>query len=158
MSEPIDTIDFWRSRIERAKRGNMNYSVYLANRQLWEKIEALHASVLKNTVYGRVLDAGCGYGRISGLIDDYTGVDFSPDFIEWAKELNPGKTFIQADLKNLPFKDQEFDWAVCSSIKQMVIGNLGEAEWEKIRKELLRVAKKILILEYVDPEKHEVLQ
>lgn len=157
MKNPIDNLDFWAERVSRAKKEMGHYSVYLTTISDWERIEALHASVLKNTVSGKVLDAGCGYGRISGLIDDYTGVDFSPDFIEWAKELNPGKTFIQADLKNLPFKDKEFDWAVCSSIRHMVIGSLGEGVWAEMEKEILRVAKRVLILEYTTPSEYTIL-
>lgn len=158
MTDPIDNLDFWKQRIRRAKREHRNYAVYLASKTLWEEIEAQNASTLRNTVSGRVLDVGCGYGRISPLIRDYTGVDFSPDFIEWAKELYPDKMFMVADIRNLPFKDNEFDWAVCASIKQMVIKNLGIGEWQKMEKEIRRVAKKILILEYVDPERYEIIQ
>lgn len=157
MKNPIDKLDFWAERIARAKKEHTHFSVYLSRPKQWEHIEAVHASILKNTVSGRVLDAGCGYGRISGLIDDYTGVDFSPDFVEWAKELNPGKNFLVADLKNLPFKDKEFDWAVASSIKEMVVGHGMPGEWDKMEKELRRVAKKVLLLEYAHPEKYEIL-
>jgi SAM-dependent methyltransferase len=154
---PIESLDFWKERIERAKREHRNFAVYLTRPEKWKKIEALHASILKSTVSGRVLDAGCGYGRISGLIDDYTGVDFSPDFIEWAKELNPGKTFMVADLKDLPFKDKEFDWAVASSIKEMVVDQGAPGDWDKMAAELKRVAKKVLILKYVDAHEYEIL-
>lgn len=112
---------------------------------------------MKEVLHGRVLDAGCGYGRSSVYFDDYVGVDFSPDFIAKAKSKYPGKTFIQGNLKELPFKDKEFDWAFCISIKKMIIDNLGEEEWSKMQKELSRVAKKVLILEYEDPEPFEVI-
>jgi ubiquinone/menaquinone biosynthesis C-methylase UbiE len=69
--------------------------------------------------------------------------------------LNPNKNFVKADIKNLPFKDNEFDWAICSSIKQMIISNCGEKEWYAMQKELHRVCKKILILEYSEAVEQE---
>jgi ubiquinone/menaquinone biosynthesis C-methylase UbiE len=157
MKNPVDQLDFWKERIERAKKEYINYSVYLANPALWKSIGDSHKKILDKLVTGHVLDAGCGYGRLSEWIEDYTGTDFSPDFIELAREKYPTKTFVQADLKALPFKDKEFDWAVCVSIRHMIIGSLGEDVWQQMEKELKRVAKKILILEYTSPDTYEII-
>lgn len=156
-SNPITDLSFWKARIKRAKESNRWWSVYLVHPPQWRAIEKAHKAIIEKEAHGKVLDAGCGYGRICEWIDDYTGVDFSPDFIEWAKELYPDKTFIQADLKNLPFKDKEFDCAVAISIKEMVVGNLGMAAWEEMEKELMRVAKKVLVLKYIEPDIYEIL-
>jgi ubiquinone/menaquinone biosynthesis C-methylase UbiE len=91
------------------------------------------------------------------MFTNYIGVDFSPDFIDWSKKDNPNKEFLVADLKTLPFKDNEFDWAFCVSIKKMIEDNLGNQDWSKMQNELKRVAKKVLILEYEEPEKFEIL-
>jgi len=155
--QSIEDINFWKERIKRAKKEKIQYSVYLANDSTWKDIEAKHKEITQKICKGKVLDAGCGYGRMSEWFDDYLGVDFSPDFIEWAKELYPDKKFEIADLYKLPYKDKEFDWAVCGSIKQMVIGNLGNEEWGKMEAELKRVAKQVLILEYTSPDKYEIL-
>jgi ubiquinone/menaquinone biosynthesis C-methylase UbiE len=154
---PIEDINFWKDRINRAKKEKMQYSVYLANDTTWNNIEAKHKEIAQKTCKGKVLDAGCGYGRMSQWFDDYLGIDFSPDFIEWAKELYPDKKFEVADLLDLPYKDKEFDWAVCGSVRGMIIGNLGKETWQKMELELKRVAKKILILEYSSPDKYEIL-
>ena len=37
------------------------------------------------TLDGRVLDIGCGTGRLSALCTDYTGVDITPPFVEYAR-------------------------------------------------------------------------
>lgn len=160
MSKPVDDINFWKGRIEEAKRGYDHYSVYVANLTLWKFIEKNHRAIIHQHIRksDAVLDAGCGYGRaVEFLPTHYTGVDFSPDFIKLAKERYPDKTFIVSKLESLPFNDHDFDWAVCISIKTMIKNNLGEDAWLAMEKELKRVAKKILILEYEDPTQYEIL-
>jgi hypothetical protein len=124
----------------------------------YDDVIGMYEKILKEECNGKVLDAGCGYGRWSVLFDNYVGVDFSPDFIELAKKEYPNKTFIQGDLKALPFKDGEFDSAFCVSIKQMIEGNLGKDVWLEMEKEILRVSKKLVVLEYTDPENYNVLR
>lgn len=132
-------------------------SVYITKDEHWNHINEVHKDILLKECRGKVLDAGCGYGRWSELFEDYVGVDFSPDFIDEAKRKYPSKNFIVADLKDLPFNKNEFDIAFCVSIKQMVRANLGDEEWNLMLKELKRVAKKVLILEYEDPKPFEVI-
>jgi SAM-dependent methyltransferase len=155
--KPVNDINFWKQRIEESERTPEHYSVYIANPVLWRRINITHEALLKEHVTGSVLDAGCGYGRYAPLFEDYTGVDFSPDFIAKAKEKYPEKHFIQADLQKLPFRDNAFDWAFCVSIKRMIIDNLGVEAWEPMEKELKRVAGKVLILEYEVPDQYEIL-
>lgn len=149
---------FWKERIDDAKEiGQLHYSVYNANKHIWDNIVYTHEAIINKEVSGKVLDAGCGYGRLSETIDDYVGVDFSKDFIDLAMEKYPDKHFHQASLKKLPFEDNSFDWAICVSIKGMIIANEGGDEWDEMEKELKRVAKKILILEYSSPGEYEII-
>lgn len=154
MPKPIDQTDFWKERIDTAVKDY--FSVYVTSEGDWHRINKAHIQHFEKMT-GRVLDAGCGYGRNSIYFSDYVGVDFSPDFIEMARRRFPDKTFIQANLKDLPFQDSEFDWAFCVSIKRMVQDNLGDEEWNLMLKELTRVAKQVMILEYEDPEPIEIL-
>lgn len=155
MSKPIDQHSFWKERIDNATVEH--YSVYICPESTWEDINKCHLETMQEHLKGKILDAGCGYGRWSQHFDDYVGVDFSPDFIELAKKKYPGKTFLQADLRELPFYDKEFDWAVCVSIRNMIIGNMGNEEWKKMEDELRRVSKNILLLEYTHPEEIWIL-
>lgn len=157
MAKPIDNLDFWKERIKSAQREH--YSVYICSEKLWEHINDTHSEILAKEIKetDKVLDAGCGYGRWSESFDNYTGVDFSPDFIAKARMKYPSKEFVVADLKSLPFSNKEFDVAFCVSIKRMVCDNLGEEEWKKMEAQLKRVAKKVLILEYEDPVPYEIL-
>lgn len=162
MKQPVDKIEFWKGRIERVAREKKpeNYSVYISHKSQWEGIAAVHKALIRKHCAGKVvLDAGCGYGRVSEWVDNYTGIDFSPDFIALARVKYPTGNFMVADLLDLShFNDHNFDVAVVISIKQMIIDNLGPHVWDKMEKELRRVAKEVLILEYIDPEKFELLQ
>lgn len=160
---PIDTHPFWKERIDSAKKQNrLHFSVYIASQNLWDKIFEAHKKILeKETKPGEgILDAGCGYGRMSELFSpaDYVGVDFSPDFIQEARKLYPDKIFIQGDLKKLPFEDKEFDVGFCISIKAMVISNLDVNTWNLMAAELKRVCKRVLILEYGNADDRNYLE
>lgn len=155
--KPIDKLEFWKDRIDRASGEREHHSVYVTTPADWAAIGVAHRAILEKLVSGKVLDAGCGYGRVSEWVDDYTGVDFSPDFVALARAKYPGKRFEVANLKALPFADGEFDWAVAVSIKDMVVGQMGEGEWGLMQAELSRVAKKVLLLEYTRPEAYIVI-
>jgi ubiquinone/menaquinone biosynthesis C-methylase UbiE len=61
----------------------------------------------------RVLDLGCGNGRLSELFSEkkieYYGVDFSEGLINIARKRYPKLNFQVADALNLPFPDGFFD-------------------------------------------------
>jgi trans-aconitate methyltransferase len=61
----------------------------------------------------RVLDVGCGDGKVTALIEAaaVTGCDRSPEMIALARREHPECTFVVADVRELPFED-EFDLAV----------------------------------------------
>ena len=151
----IDTQEFWKKRITLAKRENkLHYSVFLANDTLWNRLLEAHLEVIKKFIKleDKVLDAGCGYGRMAQYFPNYTGIDFSEDFINEAKRLYPDKLFEQEDLRKLPYKDKYYDWGLVISIKNMIIVNMGEKAWSPMEKEIKRVCKKVLILEYGEME------
>lgn len=136
--------DYWNNRL---KTESLSFSVYAANENFLDELEIKHLEVLKPYLNKKVLDAGCGYGRMSKYFSDYTGVDFATGFIEKAKELFPEKKFIKSNLKDLPFKDKEFVLAFCIMVKGNVTNNLGQDEWQKMETELNRVALEVICLE-----------
>jgi len=69
----------------------------------------------------RVLDIGCGDGRLSsrirGWIDSIVGVDMAEEDLRRAharKRLNDIARFAVADASRLPFQDRSFDLALFS--------------------------------------------
>lgn len=159
MGKAIDKLNFWKERIERAKQTRNHYSVYITDDKDWKRLNKDHEDIFKKEINKdeRVLDAGCAYGRSSKFFPNYVGIDFSPDFIFQAIEKYPHKDFKVANLKDLPFEDQEFDVSFCVSIKGMIVANLGQEEWDIMEEELLRVSKRVLVLEYSDSKEYLVI-
>ena len=90
----------------------------------------------------RVLDLGCGNGKTSAaLIErgaDVTGIDFSPSAVESCKRIFGEKgTFLEADVRSLPFADGSFDIVVSVH----VIEHVPESDISKASEEIVRVLR-----------------
>jgi len=66
-----------------------------------------------NDSYKKILDAPCGYGRISKVLAklgySVTGIDISEKFIDIARTECKKCKFVTGDIRNLPFEDESFD-------------------------------------------------
>jgi len=116
----------------------------------------LRAPVLRSAIQflqlpsgSRGLDVGCGVGlqaillaETVGLAGHITGLDLSPDFLAYAKDivkkagLSERISFREGDVNKLPFEDDTFDWAWSMDL-------VGYAPMEPLPliKELARVVK-----------------
>jgi ubiquinone/menaquinone biosynthesis C-methylase UbiE len=71
---------------------------------------------------GKVLDAGCGFGRDTKVFFDKghksTGIDLSSGLLKIAKEKYPEINFVKGNLLRLPFENESFDgiWAHSSLV------------------------------------------
>lgn len=155
MKKPIQEQSFWDKRIQEAINANqLRLSVFRTSEDKWRDINIDHKRILERNLSSGdvVLDAGCAYGRLSEFMPqdvDYIGVDQCQQFIQMAKDLYPSGNFHTGDLCDLGFSDNQFDWAVCVSVMDMVIENSGMEKWREIQAELLRVSRNgILSLEY----------
>jgi len=88
----------------------------------------------------KILDLGCGNGRLYQLFSehniDYAGVDFAENLVKIAKE-NYGNYFKTADILNLPFPDENFDsvWSIA------VLHHIPSTE---LRKRVLSEIRRVL--------------
>jgi demethylmenaquinone methyltransferase/2-methoxy-6-polyprenyl-1,4-benzoquinol methylase len=73
----------------------------------------------------RVLDAGCGTGRLipylkkfAGLSGEIVEMDFAKKMLEIAKKKysDPNICFVQSDAQIIPFKDKSFDSVICFAL------------------------------------------
>src|SRR5262245_57620720 len=76
----------------------------------------------------RVLEAGCGYGRIAAEVaaagwTRVVGVDPSPQMIARGREEHPGLDLRVADGPRLPFADGEFGAALLFAVLTCVPGD-----------------------------------
>lgn len=82
---------------------------------------------------GRILDYGCGYGRIAAQLHgagyrNIVGVDPAPQMIERAGKEHPGIDFQVADTSTLPFDDASFDAALLVAVLTAVPGDDRQME------------------------------
>lgn len=162
---PVQDERFWRRRLNQmhARERHCECAVWDVSIDHFRRHLELTRPLLRQHLRAgqRVLDAGCGVGSLYPLMPDgvdYWGVDLSPDFVEIARFRHPEARFDRQDLNDLSvYADGCFDWAVCRSVEGMIRENLGGKVWGRMRGELLRVAKKVLLLSYDEPVTAEVL-
>lgn len=90
------TKEYWNERVRNAD--NLQDAVYV--HQDFEQFDHRTRMMLALFQDKRVLDIGCGWGRLSEQFKgkDYSGVDFSEEMIAKAKELYPDKFFQEWDM------------------------------------------------------------
>lgn len=185
--KPVTDAAFWRERVLRfyAEGKQLHQCIYDNSLEVWQYLQGETGGILRRHVEPgcRLLDAGCGYGALLDALQmggygrtdrrpagnpphcadvDYTGVDSAPILLEMARYRYPSRRFVEADLSALPFTANSFDWVVARSVRDMLIEN-GKADlWHAAAKELFRVGRRVLILEYPDrkgdPVPHEVVE
>ncbi len=74
--------------------------------------------VLENIKQGKILNAGCGYGKISKLLNDrgleVVNFDIDVERLKQAKKLTTN--LIRADAHMMPFKDGVFDCVIATAL------------------------------------------
>lgn len=162
MAEDVLNPEYWADRLRRADPANLHHSIFRCPLDRWRAIEDKHRRILDRVLedyrlthdrHPSILDAGCGYGRLLTLLPSswsgiYRGLDLSYEFIKLARNNHPEHVFGVGDLRALPYGPEIFDIGVLISIRPMVKRNLGEETWSEMERELRRVCRKLLYLEY----------
>lgn len=100
----------------------------------------------KGKFNGKILDLGCGYGRLSRHILKYFpesktyGVDISKTYVDlYNKNLSPRGKAITANIKRLPYKNNFFDASIMVTTLMYMTGRNDQ---EQVISEMIRVLKK----------------
>lgn len=92
-------------------------------------------SVIADRIQGAgvksILEIGCGTGQLASLMRDkvgckYMGFDFSQKRVEYARNTNPGLSFVQQDaFKTDLFTTQDYDTVICTEFLEHVEGDMA---------------------------------
>lgn len=158
--ELIERPGYWAKRFRDAPKEAFHQAIFRCSSEQWRKIEDRHRLLLfrKISPDDSILDVGCGWGRLLDLLPaawdgNYLGIDLCPDFVHLAREKFLERMFVIADFRDYlgHLHDHQFDWAIMISIRPMIIRHLGNECWEAVERQLRRVCRRLLYLEY-DPE------
>ncbi|MEN6626375.1 MAG: methyltransferase domain-containing protein [Candidatus Sumerlaeia bacterium] len=102
---------------------------------------------------GRVLDLGCGYGRICGELleagwQHVAGVDISPEMIRRGRELYPGADLRVLETDRVPFGDASFDAVLLFAVLTCVPGDAGQRSLIGEAERLLKPGGVIVVSDY----------
>jgi len=140
---------FWERRFKESKSFEM-----AVQKVDWNSVNLKQEEIINRHCSGRVLDAGCGYGRITKFlgnkITDYIGIDCTPFFINEARRKFPKRKFILGDIRGTEFDDKSFDWGIA-------IGMADSIYWPEMKKELQRICKKVIVLWCEGEKEYEIL-
>jgi len=123
----------------KGKNDNRNYRYGLASYATREEYKLISKWIKKGH---KVIDLGCGDGSLLKILKDkgaiVEGIEISKSGVRSTKKKGIKVSLGRID-RNLPFKDKEFDFAICNVTVQMVMYP------EKLIVEMRRIAKKQII-------------
>lgn len=74
----------------------------------------------------KILELGCGPGALAGALHrwypraEITGIDRDSNFVRFARENEPGITFLEGDVTALPFPDGSFDVTISNTVQEHI--------------------------------------
>lgn len=86
----------------------------------------------------RILEIGCGPGALCGALHrwypnaEIVGIDRDSRFIAFARQHEPGVTFVEGDATRLPFGDGSFDVTISYTVSEHIEPNLFYAEQKRV--------------------------
>lgn len=128
--------------------------------QFWGKVDQKHIHSFEPFITGnRILDMGCGYGTTSFTLTQSgltcIGIDNDQTAIDYCKLNYPQVNFQFATAEQLPFEDDYFD---CIVLRDALHHFYREADFEKVKSEILRVSNSNALIIFFDPNVNFLLK
>lgn len=88
----------------------------------------------------RILEIGCGPGALAGALHrwfpdaEIFGIDRDSNFIEFARQHEPGAKFFEGDAAALPFEDDFFDVTISYTVSEHIEPGFFYAEQKRVLK------------------------
>jgi len=125
--------------------------------QATKDLQAVILEILKPLAAEKILEIGCGIGRITQILSpfcDLTSIDISPEMIKRAA-LNISGRFCLASAFNLPFPDDIFDAVFEVTTFQHIVKEEGFELALKEMKRVVRPGGRIIICDEMTTGKRE---
>lgn len=128
--------------------------------QFWGKVDQKHVHSFVPFVSGQnILDMGCGFGTTTFTLHqkgfNCIGIDYQQEAIDFCKKKYPTANFQCANAENLPFEDGYFSTVI---LRDALHHFYGEADFDKVKKEILRVSTKNATIIFFDPNVNFMLK
>ncbi|WP_333649894.1 class I SAM-dependent methyltransferase [Lacrimispora sp.] len=157
MSNQETTLETWKQIWTRKGLADSSvtdllaYDGYEATKVDMEEVARQIAKRLDIQKNDKVLEVGCGAGALAQYLDcDYVGIDYSPTLVRKHIEILHNSV-LTGEAADLPFKDKSFDKVICYGV-YLYFDNKEYAD--KATKELLRVAKKGVLIGEIPMRSH----
>lgn len=120
-------------------RPEFSAKLYIESKQLDDLINTFVYSDPDITVHTiRSLEVGCGYGRLSGFLSDFSykhyAIDPNEEMINIAKNLYPHIIFRKERVQNLSFSNYMFDFVITWTVLQHISPSLIKKAVNEIRR------------------------
>lgn len=128
--------------------------------QFWGSVDKKHVNQILKFVDGnKILDMGCGYGTTTNYLKqkglDSVGIDYSNEAIDAAKKRFPNGNYQFANAERMPYPDQTFDVII---LRDALHHFVGEADFDKVKQEIIRVSKPHATMIFFDPNINPILK
>ncbi|MBL7925767.1 MAG: class I SAM-dependent methyltransferase [Bacteroidia bacterium] len=128
--------------------------------QFWGAVDKKHIKSFAPYLTGKnVLDMGCGLGTTTDYVSkmgfNCMGIDYDSDTIEICKKKYPASVYQTANAEKLPFDNAFFDTII---LRDALHHFYGEADFEKVKQEILRVGKPDMRIIFFDPNVNFMLK
>jgi ubiquinone/menaquinone biosynthesis C-methylase UbiE len=129
-------------------------------KKFWGLVDKKHIELIAEFIQGHnVLDMGCGLGTTTQFIShkgfECIGIDYNSETIAYCKKTYPECNFLVADAEQLPFEDKKFDTII---LRDALHHFYKEANFDKVKKEILRVGKEHARIIFFDPNINFILK